>query len=287
MPVLACGLATVDVVQVVPHVPTADEKVVAFATRVESGGPALNAALTSALLGMPCRLVTAVGRAPLAAVVRAECAEHDVDLVDLAGDGYELAVATGLLTLATGERAVASTGALGVEPGAVQTPSEVDTLLDGVRAVLVDGHHLPVALPLAAAARARGIPVLADGGSWKPGLDALLAHVDVLVASADFRSPTGDGVDELLTLGPTWVARSAGAGAVVWRAANGAGGQVSPPAVEVADTLGAGDVLHGALLAEVGRHGTHDLPAALASAVATASRSVRAPGARGWAKPGR
>ncbi len=284
MSVLACGLATVDVVQVVGHVPAADEKVVAYATRVESGGPALNAALTSALLGMPCRLVTAVGRAPLAAVVRADCAEHDVDLVDLAGDGYELPVATVLLTRATGERAVASTGGLGVQLRTVQAPSEVDALLDGVRAVLVDGHHLPVAVPLAAAARVRGIPVLADGGSWKPGLDALLAHVDVLVASADFRSPTGDGVHELLTLGPAWVARSAGAESVVWCAANGVGGQVNPPAVEVVDTLGAGDVLHGALLAEVGRHGIDDLPGALASAVATASRSVQAPGARGWAR---
>lgn len=285
MSVLACGLATVDVVQVVGHVPSSDEKVVAFGTRVESGGPALNAALTSALLGMPCRLVTAVGRAPLAVVVRTDCAEHDVDLVDLAGATYQLPVATVLLTLATGERAVASTGAVGAEPGAVQAPGDVDALLDGIRAVLVDGHHLSVAVPLAAAARTRGIPVLADAGSWKPGLDALLAHVDVLVASADFRSPTGDGLDELLALGPTWVARTAGAGPVVWRSANGAGGQVSPPVVEVVDTLGAGDVLHGALLAEVGRHGLHDLPAALASAVATASRSVQAPGARGWAGP--
>mgnify|MGYP003467040397 CR=1 FL=1 len=90
MSVLACGLATVDVVQVVGHVPTSDEKVVAFATRVESGGPALNAALTSALLGMPCRLVTAVGRAPLAAVVRAECAEHDVDRTALDIDDPDL-----------------------------------------------------------------------------------------------------------------------------------------------------------------------------------------------------
>ena len=86
--------------------------------------------------------------------------------------GYELPVATVLLTLATGERAVASTGALGAEPGAVQAPGEVDTLLDGVRAVLVDGHHLPVAVPLAAAARAaasRCSPTAARGSrGWTP-----------------------------------------------------------------------------------------------------------------------
>ena len=68
-----------------------------------------------------------------------------------------------------------------------------------------------------------------------------------------------------------------------WLAADGSTGTVDVPAVEVVDTLGAGDVLHGALLAELGRHGTGDLPAALARAVGVAARSVAAAGARGWA----
>ena len=58
--VLACGLATVDVVQAVDRVPGANEKVVARGTRIEAGGPALNAAVTATLLGMPAALVTAV-----------------------------------------------------------------------------------------------------------------------------------------------------------------------------------------------------------------------------------
>jgi sugar/nucleoside kinase (ribokinase family) len=287
MSVLACGLATVDVVQTVQRVPSTDEKVVALATRVEAGGPALNAALTSAWLGMPCRLITAVGHSPLAAVVMADCAEFGVDLVDVAGEGFELPVASVLVTQATGERAVVSVGALGLESGTVAVPDDVDRLLGGIRAVLVDGHHLPMAVALAAAARSRGIPVIADAGSWKPGLETLLALVDVLVASADFRAPSGDRLEDLLALGPTWVARSAGAGPVAWRGADRVVGEVDPPVVDIVDTLGAGDVLHGALLAEVGRHGIHDLPAALATAVAAATRSVSSQGARGWARPTR
>ena len=104
----------------------------------------------------------------------------------------------------------------------------------------------------------------------------------MLVASADFHAPGGDRLDDLLSLGPEWVARSAGAGPVEWRAADGTSGTVEPPRVDVVDTLGAGDVLHGALLAEVGRHGIRDLPGALDRAVAVASRSVGAVGARGW-----
>lgn len=281
--VLACGLATVDVVQTVERMPGANEKVVALGTRVEAGGPALNAAITAALLGMPSRLTAAVGRSPLAEVVRADCATHGVELVDIAADGFEVPVSSVLVTAATGERAVVSRNAVGASSWA---SVDLAGVLEGVSAVLVDGHHLPVAVAVATTAREHGIPVLADAGSWKPGLEALLAHVDVLVASADFGVPSIAGrpdLADLLALGPTWVARSAGADPVQWLSVDGASGSVTVPQVEVVDTLGAGDVLHGALLAELARHGLADLPGSLTRAVAVGASSVRSAGARGWA----
>lgn len=284
--VLACGLATVDVIQTVDHVPSANEKVVAVGTRVEAGGPALNAAVTAALLGLPARLVTAVGGSALGRVVLDDCATHGVVVVDTAREGFVLPVSTVLVTVSTGERAVASRNSVGSTPTAVLAAERVDEALDGVTAVLVDGHHLPVAMAVAAAARERGIPVLADGGSSKPGLEGLLAHVDVLVVSDDFRRGTDDGeVDlrDLLGLGPRWVARTAGGDPVRWLAADGSSGSVPVRPTVVVDTLGAGDVLHGALVADIAQHGTGDLPASLARSVALATMSVAAHGARGWA----
>lgn len=240
--------------------------------------------MTAALLGVPARLVTAVASSGLGAVVRADCANHGVELVDVAPDGFVVPVSTVLVTEGTGERAVASRNAGDVEQWVVPDGDALAAALDGVTAVLVDGHHLPVAVAVAEAARSRGIPVLLDAGSWKAGLEALLAHVDVLVASADFRSPAGDSLPELLDLGLRWVARSAGAGPVAWLAADGSRGEVPVPVVDVVDTLGAGDVLHGALLADMGERGISDLAAGLAFAVEVAARSVAAPGARGWAR---
>ncbi|MBT9257237.1 carbohydrate kinase [Phycicoccus sp. MAQZ13P-2] len=286
--VLACGLATVDVVQVVEAVPGPDEKVVALAADVTAGGPACNAALTAAALGVPTRFVGAVGSGPLSAVVLRELASGGVAVTDLAPPAFEPPLSTVLVTQASGERAVVSRNAVGVAGLAAPSDSALDALLDGVAAVLVDGHHLPVAVAVARAARRRGVPVLLDGGSWKPGLEELLAETELAVLSSAFAVPdepkSADVLGAVLAAGPSWAAVSDGAGPVRWRWAGGVHGEVPVPVVDVVDTLGAGDVLHGALLAELGRGGATDLPGSLARAVEVASRSVAHPGALGWAR---
>lgn len=291
-PLLVCvGLATLDVVQVVQRLPRPDEKVVASSLRVTFGGPAANAAATAVALGVPSRLVTAVGSGPVARLVADGLDAAGVEVVDLARGAGRPPVSTVLVTAATGERAVISVNGTTAPDLAEQAGGRLPSLLDGATALLVDGHHLGAAVAVAAAAQARGVPVLLDGGSWKAGLEALLAVVDHAVLSADFVLPAGGargaGVDGLLAavaaLGPTTAARSAGAGPVRLRLADGRYGHLHPPALrpeEVVDTLGAGDVLHGATAAGLARG--EDIVEALRAGVEAATRSVRHAGARGW-----
>ncbi len=278
--VLACGLATVDVVQTVAAPPGANDKIVASAAIVEGGGPALNGAVAAALLGASAVLVSAVGDGPLSGVVRADLYRYAVELADCGPPGYDPPLSTVLVTESTGERAVVSHNALGAEH---YLPLH-DNVLDGVRAVLVDGHHLPLCREVAVQARRRGIPVVLDGGSWKPGLETLLGEVDMAVVSADFTGPAGDGLDALLRYGPTFAARTHGAGPVTWRARDGSSGTLQPPSVRVVDTLGAGDVLHGAIAARLADHGWGDPVAVLEYGIRVASRSVGYAGARGWGR---
>ncbi len=220
--VLACGLTTLDLVQLVDRVPGPDEKLVASGLLVSSGGPAANAAVTATALGAPARLVSRVGSGSIGRLAAEDLAAHGVALIDLAGPGDSPAVSTVLVTASTGERAVVSVNATLTasgggdpwHPHGAAAGSRLDEALDGIAAVLVDGHHLDLALPLVAAARARGILVLLDGGSWKPGLDELLAQVDVAVLSADFALPGLSAGESSLVrvaaLGPVAVARSHG-----------------------------------------------------------------------------
>jgi sugar/nucleoside kinase (ribokinase family) len=287
-PVLVCcGLATLDVVQRVERVPAPDEKLVAQGLDLTFGGPAANAAATAAALGVPTVLVTALGSGPVARLVRDGLVAAGVRVVDLAADAPgDPPVSTVLVTASTGQRAVVSTNAT-LRPDDLGEPAAAvaEEVLRGPGAVLVDGHHLAAGVAVASVARRLGIPVLADGGSWKPGLQGLLALVDVAILSADLvvPGPPGDVLAAVAALGPSFVARSAGAGPVRVRLPSGASDEVTPPVVapgDVVDTLGAGDVLHGGAAAALAR-GLDPL-AALREGVALATESVRHPGALGW-----
>jgi sugar/nucleoside kinase (ribokinase family) len=284
---VCCGLATLDVVQRVERVPAPDEKLVAQGFDLTFGGPATNAAATAAALGVPTVLVTALGSGPVARLVRDGLVAAGVRVVDLAADAPgDPPVSTVLVTASTGQRAVVSTNAT-LRPDDLGAPAAAvaEDVLRGAGAVLVDGHHLAAGVAVARAARRLGIPVLADGGSWKPGLQGLLALVDVAVLSADFvvPGPPDDVLAAVAALGPSFVARSAGAGPVRVRLPSGAYDEIAPPAVapgDVVDTLGAGDVLHGGAAAALAR-GLDPL-VALREGIALATESVRHPGALGW-----
>jgi sugar/nucleoside kinase (ribokinase family) len=285
---VCCGLVTLDVVQTVDAVPGPDQKVVADGLDVRFGGPAANAAATAVALGVPTRLVTAIGDGPVADLVRAGLRDAGVEVVDLAaGTAAAPPVSTVLVTRATGERAVVSVNGTGTPDLGAAARAALDGVLAGSTAVLVDGHHLGAAVALAAAARSRGVVVALDGGSWKPGLGDLLAHVDHAVLSADFRLPGAGPGDVLDAVAARWpvqsVARSAGGGPLryVGRDVGEGRVEVAPvPPEEVVDTLGAGDVLHGALAAELARGAA--IGEALRTGTRWATESVRHRGALTW-----
>lgn len=292
---VCCGLVTLDVVQVVDALPGPDEKVVARSLAATFGGPAANAAATAVALGVPTTLVTAVGHGPLAAVVRSELESSGVALVD-AVDGAagvagaaQPAVSTVLVTRATGERAVVSTNASGfgdLTDARLVVPGRTTDLLDALGpgdVLLLDGHHPGLALRVARRARERGCAVVLDGGSWKPVAPAMIGLCDAVVVSADFRPPgvaADDVLDAVAALGPRFVARTRGPRPVEVLDAGERYEVAVPRPVAVVDTLGAGDVVHGAFAAAVARGSSWRL--ALEDAVRVASRSVEHAGARGW-----
>ena len=253
-----------DVIHYVDHAPGPDEKVQARSARLEFGGPAANAAFTSNALGTDCQLVTAIGTSTLGRVAAQQVQDAGIAVVDAVVDDWALPVSS--VAVSPQGRSVISIN--GAQPPELQ----LGVCLTGFDALLVDGHHLRLFLAMAYEAHALGVPVLLDGGSWKPGLERLLPLVDAAVISADF----GGDLPQI----PVAVTR--GAMPIEFRTAAGSG-SVPVPEVSAADTLGAGDVFHGAWLTFVARHGLRDFPAGLEYAAQVASFSCQYPGAHEWA----
>jgi sugar/nucleoside kinase (ribokinase family) len=272
---------------------------------VAAGGPAANAAATFSHLGGAARLVTAIGCHPLAAGIAADLAELGVEVEDLAAtDDTPPAVSTVLVTAGTGERAVSSLNATGRRLTAPSTAS-VDALVADADVAEFDGHHMELAITVARAARAAGRRTVFDGGSWKPGTPQLLRAIDVAVCSADFHPPGTSTPQQALDFlrydaGVPWAAVTRGGAPVLWAGPGadpgpGARGElpVAPPA-RIADTLGAGDVLHGALTYALARTPPGPLTAdafrtALTYASGVATASCASFGTRAWmrdASPG-
>lgn len=285
------GLATLDLVQHVAHVPEPNAKATATWQELAAGGPALNAAVVFAALGGAATLVTRVGEGPVADLVREDLRTHGVDLVDQAEPGWTPSVSSIVVDAGTGDRQIVSTDARPAEDPPVGLPAEAGDALVAADVVLFDGHHADLAEPLATRVP-DVVPCVLDAGRWKPVMAALVGRCGDVICSADFRldggtdpAARGDGLlTGLLARGARVAAISDGAAPIRWRSADEGAGVVDPPAVpRVVDTLGAGDALHGAYAfarAVTGPHGGPD--ACLTFAAAVASRSCGSAGTRSW-----
>ncbi|MEU0789376.1 PfkB family carbohydrate kinase [Amycolatopsis sp. NPDC005961] len=266
---LLAGLCTVDVVQRVDELPAPGEKVQSLRVDVAAGGPATNAAVTAAALGAEATLLTVLGAHPLAALARADleaCGVRVVDLDPTRSDPPPVSAVA--VRERDGERTVVSRNAAGSE---VTWSGTLDADV-----VLVDGHHPNLALAVAKAANADGVPVVLDAGSWKPVLDELLPLVGIAACSAHFRAPEPG----LHQRGVPTVITTAGPRPVRWSTADGGSGEVPVASVEARDTLGAGDVWHGALAVAVTREPTVTDRIRFANEVA--AERVRQVGPRSW-----
>jgi sugar/nucleoside kinase (ribokinase family) len=271
--VLLAGLSTVDVVQRVDELPGPGEKVQSLDVEVAAGGPAANAAVTVAALGSEAILLSVLGWHPLAELARADLEAHDVRVLDVLPEhGEPPAVSAVCVRDRDGERTVVSHNAAAVRTPVPCPPRErLDAFLP-LDAVLLDGHHPELALGVARWARENSVPVVLDAGSWKPVLHELLPLVDVVACSAQFRAPDG-----LLDRKRT-VITTAGAAPVRWKSGRRSG-EVAVPRVEARDTLGAGDVWHGAL---ADRLGELELPELIEFANEVAAERVQHVGPRSW-----
>ena len=281
---LFVGLATVDMQYLVDAPPERDVKTPARDFIMVTGGPATNAAVTFAHLGGRARLLTRIGRHTLTSFMHDDLSRYGVEAIDLAPQSTALPTVSSVISSpATAERTIVTHRP---EHNLSIDGELIDAALHDVDILLVDGHHMPVAIAVATEARNLGVPVVLDGGSWKARMDDLLPMVDVAICSDGFRPPgTASPEEALADLARRDVSTSAitsGGGSILLRE-DGETREVAVAPVEVVDTSGAGDVLHGAFC--YWRAAGESVGPALERAAEVACRSCQSFGTRTWMHP--
>ena len=295
---LFVGVTTLDCLYQADHPPSANEKVTATKSLMVAGGPATNAAVAFAQLSRRNRatLASVIGSHPLTGLITEDLLTQGVTLADL--DPQRLApppVSSIVVSAATGERAVVSRSA---EDAKIAAGIFSADSLDKVDIVLIDGHQMAVGAEVAQWAKANQIPVVVDAGSWKPGFETVLALADAVVASANFFPPGCETAAEVMrwvrslyskTNGPktnstkadsSQIAITRGAAPILYQTGDTIS-ELEVPQIRAVDTLGAGDIFHGALCHF---YLTHPFEAALLKASRTASMACQYWGTRDWTK---
>lgn len=283
MPLVAClGMAVLDRIFTVPALPTGPTKLYADTVREVGGGPASTAAAAIVRLGGQARLFGRVGADTVGDAVLAGLAADGVDAAGVRQLPGAQSAWSAVAVDPQGERLILNTPGRGLDVA----PNWIgpDTLR-GAGAVLVDMGWPDGAARLLRLAREAGVASVLDADLGPhPGGSALAGLADHVVFSAAglaHHAGTADPLDGLrhmairapgAVLGVTL-----GGDGFLWLDA-GTPRRSPAPTVAVRDTLGAGDVFHGAYALALAEG--QGVPSAARFANAAAALKCTRPGGR-------
>jgi sugar/nucleoside kinase (ribokinase family) len=287
---LFVGLTTLDCLYLTTHFPQSNEKMVAIDQLLTVGGPATNAAITFAHFGHQSSLMSVVGNHSLTTIIHQTLKDYGVQGFDLAPTfSASPAVSSIITTQGTGERAVVSINATKLQVNFDDLDLNLIDLLEQIDLVLIDGHQMLISAAIAEQAQQQNIPVVLDGGSWKNGLETVLPYINYAICSANFYPPTCQNTDQVCNYLQNYkiphFAITQGAKPIIYHSF-GQRGEIPVPTIKAVDTLGAGDIFHGAFCHYLldNHLDEHSFPKSLSQAVRIAQLSCQYFGPHQWMK---
>ena len=242
--ILVCGITVLDFVHSVESMPDKAEKYVSHDSSIVIGGCAANASIAISRLGGSCRLLSRLGKDAIGSIIIEKLQAEKVDCSLLSISSAGSSPYSSILVDSNGERQIINYRGKSL---ALDTPTlDSDTEVD---AILVDTRWDTGAIALLEAAHQRQIPGIVDAEEpVNARIIALASHT--AFSRRGLQQFTGC---ETIEAG----LRHAKANTKGWHCVtDGANGtytldgqtllNIPAPRIQAVDTLGAGDVWHGA-----------------------------------------
>jgi sugar/nucleoside kinase (ribokinase family) len=277
---LFVGLITLDLIYLADSPPENNQKLVATDYTVAAGGPATNAAVTFSHLSNQATVLGVLGSHHIKHLICNDLDNYQVAIIDLDSDkDTPPPVSSIIITESTGERAVISINAIKTQANITSIPASI---LENIDIVLIDGHQMEVSKIIAQTAKIHDIPIVIDGGSWKQGFSEILPFVNYAICSANFYPPNCQNQEDVFAYLQSFniphIAITQGGNPIKY-SSNGERGVVDVQKINPVDTLGAGDIFHGAFCHYILNTGFIE---ALALASNTAAEACQYFGTRKW-----
>src|SRR5882724_3622891 len=271
--ILCIGMPVRDLTFRVPGLPARGSKENASHFEEICGGNALNGAIGIVRLGGRASICGPMGdpRETTSRYIFEKMAEEGIETKHIVHMPGLVTPISNIMIDPSGERTIVTFR--DPELWKVQLP-DAGTLLDDCAAILTESRCAAFCTDLCAEARRRGIPVIVDVDRAMSLREGLLNASSHLVFSSEPLQETagvddGEALKKIAKLTPSFLAGTRGAQGTIWLDEQGTLQQTPAFPVHTVDTLGAGDVFHGAFALAITEK--QDIPSALRFASAAAA----------------
>ncbi|MBO5303882.1 MAG: carbohydrate kinase family protein [Lachnospiraceae bacterium] len=263
---LFVGLCSNDYLYYIDEFPKENTKVKTAMFDKYIGGPAANAAITYALLGGDATLATCLGESEEADAIIQKLNNFGVKVLNFSAD-KTLPNTSNIIISKSGNRTIFS--------GQQRFKNIHKIDISAYDFYHFDCNQQEISLDILKQADTSK-KVLLDAGSWKENIEKFLMRADIVIASEVFLNPQKQNLLEMPECKAKQKIITRGEKTVLFN------GQEFPvPKVDVVDTLGAGDIFHGAFC--YGYFAMQkSMENALLYAIDIASESVKHKGPRGF-----
>ena len=280
--ILCVGVSTLDQIFKVQHFPVPGEKTRATDFTQVSGGNAGNAAIAAARLGGNVLLSSPLADDLIGASIRKLLEKENVDCSNAVIVPGGMSPLSAIVVDATGERTIVSRRS----PNLAEARwKEADRVLAAVDAVLIDNRFPEFSLDVARKARKYDVPIVMDADEpTRMTKDLFAASTHIIFSAHGLRDTTEladpeESLRKIADLTDAYVSVTSGSAGAIWLE-NGEIRRDRAFKVEAVDTLGAGDVYHGAFALALGE-GQDEASARRFSAAAAALKCTRFGGIAG------